>query len=121
MRDWHKDKRYLEELNEWERDPDDEDLYKIASHWHAEAERWRLEAFRQYPTPEAYDAACAALHKHRERAEAAEARENKLRESLERILKMTNKAEAYTVEARVYHEAFKTLSSLYGDKEEEAK
>lgn len=48
------------------------------------------------------------------------AREKKLRETLERILKMTNKSEAYTTEARVYHEAFKTLSSLY-PKEEEAK
>lgn len=25
-----------------------------------------------YPTPEAYEAACAALHKHRERADRAE-------------------------------------------------
>ncbi|MEK5060503.1 hypothetical protein BK126_04535 [Paenibacillus sp. FSL H7-0326] len=35
----------------------------------AEAEKWRREAFRKYPTPEAYDAACTALHKHRERAD----------------------------------------------------
>lgn len=37
-------------------------------------EYWRREAFRKYPTPEAYEAACAALQKHRERADAAEAK-----------------------------------------------
>lgn len=33
---------------------------------------WRKEALRLYPTPEAYEAACTALHKHRERADRAE-------------------------------------------------
>lgn len=52
----------------------------------AEAERlsaevtvWRKEALRQYPTPEAYDAACAALHKHRLRADTAESELERLR------------------------------------------
>lgn len=42
-RDWQKDKRYLQELNNWEMDPDDEVVYKIATHYHqqyaAEKER----------------------------------------------------------------------------------
>ncbi|MDF2815714.1 MAG: hypothetical protein K0Q81_1914 [Paenibacillus sp.] len=37
-----------------------------------EAEKWRVEAFRKYPTPEAYEAACKALDKHRKRADDAE-------------------------------------------------
>lgn len=40
--------------------------------WKAEALKWREEALRKYPTPEAYEAACAALEKHRARADAAE-------------------------------------------------
>lgn len=48
----------------------------------AEAEKWRREALRKYPTPDAYNAACAALHKHRERADRAEEREQKLREAI---------------------------------------
>ncbi|MBY0011481.1 hypothetical protein [Paenibacillus typhae] len=43
--------------------------------WKAEALKWREEALRQYPTPEAYEGVCAALEKHRTRADAAEARE----------------------------------------------
>lgn len=35
-----------------------------------EKEKWRKEAFRQYPTPEAYEAVCKALHAEKERAEA---------------------------------------------------
>lgn len=47
------------------------------------AENWRREAFMKYPTPEAYEAACAALEKHRERADKAEEREQKIRGLLE--------------------------------------
>ena len=36
------------------------------------AEYWRREAFRNHPTQEAYDAACAALEKHRKRADAGD-------------------------------------------------
>lgn len=49
-------------------------------YWLQEAEKWRREAFRKYPTPEAYDAACEALHKHRERADMTEKEMTKLRE-----------------------------------------
>lgn len=42
--------------------------------WETEARKWRREALRQYPTPEAYEAACAALEKHRTRADTAEDR-----------------------------------------------
>lgn len=45
----------------------------------AEVLVWRKEALRQYPTPEAYDAACAALHKHRDRADTAETKLERLR------------------------------------------
>nr|WP_206704027.1 hypothetical protein [Paenibacillus polymyxa] len=41
-------------------------------YWLQEAEKWRIEAFRKYPTPDAYEAACAALEKHRARADQAE-------------------------------------------------
>ncbi|MHB0944598.1 hypothetical protein ACYCSU_23915 [Paenibacillus sp. ALE1] len=41
-------------------------------YWLQEAEKWSREAFRKYPTPDAYEAACAALEKHRARAEQAE-------------------------------------------------
>ncbi|MFW5438891.1 hypothetical protein [Paenibacillus apiarius] len=34
-----------------------------------EAEKWRIEAMKQCPTPDAYDAACKALWKHREEVE----------------------------------------------------
>lgn len=52
----------------------------IAPYWHQEAEKWRTEAFKQHPTQEAYDAACAALHKHRESANKAESDAEKWRE-----------------------------------------
>ncbi|MEK3849896.1 MULTISPECIES: hypothetical protein [Paenibacillus] len=41
-------------------------------YWLQEAEKWRREAFRKYPTPDAYEAACKALEKHRARADQAE-------------------------------------------------
>lgn len=54
--------------------------------WKLEAQKWRREAMRKYPTPEAYEAACTALEKHRARADAAEAREQRLKEALEELL-----------------------------------
>lgn len=45
--------------------------------WKAEALKWREEALRKYPTPEAYEAACAALEKHRARADEAEINRDK--------------------------------------------
>lgn len=51
--------------------------------WKLEAQKWRREALRKYPTPEAYEAACVALEKHRTRADAAEAREQQLKEAVQ--------------------------------------
>ncbi|MFD2703839.1 hypothetical protein ACFSVM_25750 [Paenibacillus shunpengii] len=48
----------------------------------AEAEKWRIEAFQKYPTPDAYEAVCAALLKHRSRADQAEAELLQLRASI---------------------------------------
>lgn len=48
----------------------------------AEAEKWRREALRKYPTPDAYDAACVALHKHRERADRTEVALLQMEESI---------------------------------------
>ncbi|OMD85674.1 hypothetical protein BSK49_19350 [Paenibacillus odorifer] len=53
--------------------------------WKLEAQKWRREALRKYPTPEAYEAACAALDKHRSRADAAEYREQCLKEAWEQL------------------------------------
>ena len=68
-RDWQKDMELLQKPHK-----DIADVVTIldgiAPYWHQEAERWRFEAFRKYPTPDAYDATCKALHKHRERADA---------------------------------------------------
>lgn len=60
------------------------ELRNIAEKAEAEADKWRIEAFRKYPTPEAYEATCSALEKHRERADKAEEREQKLREAVEK-------------------------------------
>lgn len=49
--------------------------------WQTEARKWRREALREYPTPEAYEAACAARDKHSARADAAEARIKELENS----------------------------------------
>lgn len=77
VRDWQKDMRKTEiEKEQWavlniDTEPLDRTIHWLiqAAEWKAEAEKWRIEALRKYPTPDAYDAACAALHKHRERAE----------------------------------------------------
>ncbi|MGP3787176.1 hypothetical protein [Paenibacillus sp. 1A_MP2] len=49
-----------------------DDVLALLDHTVSEKEKWRKEAFRKYPTPEAYDAACAALHKHKEEADRLE-------------------------------------------------
>jgi hypothetical protein len=46
--------------------------------WKSEARKWRREALRQYPTPEAYTAVCEALEKQRTRADASEGREKQV-------------------------------------------
>lgn len=43
-----------------------------------ESEKWRVEAFRKYPTPEAYELSCEAREKHRQRADLAEQERDKL-------------------------------------------
>lgn len=48
----------------------------------AEAEKWRREALQKYPTPDAYDAACKALQKHRVRADRTEIALLQLQESI---------------------------------------
>lgn len=53
--------------------------------WKTEALKWREEALRKYPTPEAYEAACTALEKHRAHAYAAEAREQRLKETWKQL------------------------------------
>lgn len=49
-----------------------DDVLALLDHTVSEKEKWRKEAFRKYPTPEDYDAACAALHKHKEEADRLE-------------------------------------------------
>jgi len=49
------------------------------------AEYWRREALRNHPTQEAYDAACAALEKHKERADAGDKENGRLLAALKRI------------------------------------
>ncbi len=104
----------------------------------AESEKWRIEAFRKYPTPDAYDAACAALHKHRERAEQlfttveqqgkeinqlqdvnrhALEREKKLREALECVMEHSRNDGISVHLDRCYIEARDVLASLYTEKE----
>lgn len=84
----------------------------VAPYWHTEAEKWRFEALRKYPTPEAYEAACAALHKHRERADKAEARERKLREAMEKVRDYLDRD--------MFTSAFHEIESSLYPKEEEA-
>ncbi|ASA25401.1 hypothetical protein [Paenibacillus donghaensis] len=54
--------------------------------WKAEAEKWREEALRQYPTPEAYEAACASRDKHGARRRSSEANMTEIDEVLNDIL-----------------------------------
>lgn len=94
-----------------------DELRDDASRWESKAEKLAQELAAEKEQTELWR---EHVRKSNIELEAAEAREKKLRETLERIMKMTNKSEAYTTEARVYHEAFKTLAFLY-PKEEEAK
>ncbi|MGG6309810.1 hypothetical protein [Paenibacillus macerans] len=115
-RDWKMDKKYLEKINEREEAPDDEDLYKIASYWHSETEKWRIEAFKKYPTPDAYEAACKALHKHKARADSAELWEEKLRDEIDGTIPLLEASGLLTRAGRLK----KLLTSLYPDKERKA-
>ncbi|GAN11530.1 hypothetical protein MAM1_0664c11094 [Mucor ambiguus] len=99
-------------------------VYNIAPYWMHEAEKWRVEAFKQHPTQDAYDAACAALHKHRERADQAEAREQKLKEAIKKSLTLYHYdgfSDEEAVEA-IRDELEGVMASLYPvmDKEAEA-
>ncbi len=59
--------------------------FPIFEYWIQEAEKWRVEAFRKYPTPESYELACAAREKHRERADLAEQERDRLINLLDKI------------------------------------
>ncbi|MBX4152447.1 hypothetical protein [Paenibacillus lautus] len=112
-RDWQKDMELLQKPHK-----DIADVVTIldgiAPYWHQEAKRWRFEAFRKYPTPDAYDTTCKALHKHRERADAAVAREQKLREAIEEVLRDATKWEN---PYEGYNDLLKLLDSLYSKEE----
>lgn len=76
-----------------------------------EVEKWKREALQQYPTPDAYDAACAALEKHRQRADAAEKERDELLQYL--------KSEATSLQTRIdkrqgenYHDESRTILVL---------
>ena len=91
-RDWQKDmemiKAYLENrhLTDYpEQRLAGEPVAKVLHYWLQEAEKWRREAFRKYPTPEAYDAACKALHKHRERADKLQTGLSAAKEEIARL------------------------------------
>ncbi len=109
-RDWQKD---MELLQKPHKDIADVAtiLDGIAPYWHQEAEKWRFEAFRKYPTPDAYEAACAALHKHRERADKAEEREKVLKHAFIVMLGYVPKT------ARVALDFDEVLASLYPKEE----
>ncbi|MNN46598.1 hypothetical protein D3C81_1609840 [compost metagenome] len=78
-------------------------------YWLQEAKKWREKVLRQYPTSEAYEAACTALEKHRARADATEAREQRLKEAYEKMLKYLPKH----VQAAYGFDEF--LTTLYPD------
>lgn len=109
-RDWQKDMELLQKPHKEVADVVTI-LDGIAPYWHQEAEKWRVEVFRKYPTPDAYDAACKALQKHRERADKAEAREQKLREAMEETIN-----EALTLEDAIIF-LNDVLASLYPKEE----
>ncbi|MDR0269622.1 hypothetical protein [Paenibacillus sp.] len=99
-----------------------------------EAEKWRLDAFRKNPTQDAYDAACAALHKHRERADKAEQhsvelckqildterREQKLKEALEHCIKQYPQWDSKEIAGTLMIDYMENvLSILYPDTKED--
>lgn len=99
-RDWQADGEFLKKTHFSLADMEELAL-EITPHWHQEAEKWRTETFRQHPTQDAYDAACAALHKHRERADRAEqerdssrAERKQFNQVYEMLLKRFHAAEA---------------------------
>jgi hypothetical protein len=50
-----------------------------------ERDMWRADSLRKYPTPDAYEAACAALEKHRKRADKAEEERETLKVDVKRL------------------------------------
>jgi hypothetical protein len=103
-RDWQEDKRYIQELNNWELDPDDEDLFKIATYWLQYAEKWRVP----------YEVTCKLLDRQMERADAAEAREQKLREAIQTAIEMKklNPEQMATDQKGLYDAAMWFLSGI---------
>jgi hypothetical protein len=72
-------------------------------------ENWRREAFRKYPTPEAYESACKALEKHRGEAARLRNVESTLRILMERI--RHDQSYTHTREYAEAHNALEALSS----------
>lgn len=91
-RDWQADMNLLRKVPHSFADLENI-VYNIAPYWMHEAEKWRTEAFRQHPTQDAYDAVCAALNKHRERADKLEEQVDIKDELLERACERADKAE----------------------------
>ncbi|WP_339246838.1 hypothetical protein NST58_06535 [Paenibacillus sp. FSL R10-2796] len=114
QRDWQKDMALIiREEERWEVLGSVPNELHIASHWLQEAEKWRKEAFRKYPTPEAYEAACTALEKHRGRADAAEAREQQLKAFVEKLREENSAHDFYY--GGIHEECNDILSTLYPD------
>lgn len=114
-RDWQKDNRYLQELSEWELDPDDEDLYKIATHWHQHYAEVRDDAvlLREQLAKincDYYADKQRFVVQRRELADL-EAREQKLREAMEETIN-----EALTLEDAIIF-LNDVLASLYPKEE----
>ncbi|OME07882.1 hypothetical protein BSK64_06405 [Paenibacillus odorifer] len=84
--------------------------------WKLEAQKWRREALRKYPTPEAYEAACSALEKHRARADAVEEREQQLKEAVQIAI---SKKPLWIDDKGVFNTTIgfltETMSTLYPD------
>lgn len=84
--------------------------------WEKEARKCRREALRQYPTPEAYEAACAARDKHQKRADVAERKEEKLKEALEHCVREYPLWEIKTIYAEMMQDYLQNvLTVLYPD------
>ncbi|SDR82782.1 hypothetical protein SAMN05444162_0137 [Paenibacillaceae bacterium GAS479] len=58
-------------------------LQAEVQHWKDESEKWRIDAFKQHPTQDAYDAVCKALNKHKERTDRLKQERDELQKVLE--------------------------------------
>ncbi|MEK5167148.1 hypothetical protein NYE69_33240 [Paenibacillus sp. FSL R5-0527] len=123
VRDWQKDKRYLDQLNDWEIDPDDDDLYKTASYWHREAAAEKERADKAEQRARVTDAMEATARAAGAALIEAEAREKKLREAIEQAIKeygeWNDKSAAANVMVEILMHAIEP--SYYPVEEEEAK